>query len=70
MKPLSLGRITALLALAVLVFFGSGCGTLLKEAAIGAAEDPYRKQMQAGKISQADYRREKEAIRAAADSSK
>ena len=70
MKFLPIIRITTLLFVIVSGFLSGGCGTLAKEAAIGADEDPYRKQMLAGKISPADYRREKEAIGNAADGSK
>jgi hypothetical protein len=70
MKNPLITRCAAFLFIAFSVFAGAGCAELTKEAAIGAAQDPYRKAMLAGKITPVDYRRESEAIRQAAGGSK
>lgn len=55
-----------LLLIASLVLVAAGCRSLMQ----GAAEEPYRKAMKAGRMSPSEYQRQKEEIRKASEPSK
>ena len=44
----------------------SGCSSLLTDLAVGAAEEPYRKAMEAGRMSPVEYQWQRDAIQQAA----
>ncbi len=60
----------AICAAALLLPALSSCRALVTGLAVGAAEEPYRKAMVAGRMSPAEYLREKDQIHQAAYPSK